>query len=84
MSSKEERAKSKEDSQQDVCCPFCFLMKTVKESKLKQSEFCNHLYNAQIELLQAFRSLIDTRISALEKKKSSASGKKKATRIELE
>ena len=41
------------------------------------------MYNARIEMLQAFRSLIDQRISSLEKRKSSAEGKK-ATKIEVE
>ncbi len=79
MSNQKDETRKREECQQDTCCPFCYLMRTVKES-----EFCSHLYNAQIELLQAFKSLIDTRISSLEKKKSSTSGKKKATKIEVE
>jgi hypothetical protein len=41
------------------------------------------MYNARIEMLQAFRSLIDRRISTLEKKKGATEGKK-ATKIAVE
>ncbi len=84
MSKRTENMNTQEETNQDVYCPFCFLMKTVKESKLKHSEFCTHLYNAQIELLQAFKSLIDAKISSLEKKKTKTPGRKKATKIKVE
>jgi len=84
MSKKKEETRAEEEFQHDLYCPFCFFLKTVKESKVKHSEFCNHIYNAQIELLQAFKSLIDARISTLEKKKTYASRSKKATKIEVE
>ena len=64
-------------------CLFCSLMKTVRSATEKHSAFYSHMFNARIEVLQAFRSLIDQRISVLEKKKSSTEGKK-ATRIEVE
>lgn len=64
-------------------CLFCSLVKSVRSATEKHSAFYTHMYNARIEVLQAFRSLIDQRISSLEKRKSSAEGKK-ATKIELE
>jgi hypothetical protein len=53
-------------------------------TKDKHNEFFTHIFNARIEVLQAFRSLIDQRISTLEKKKNSRPEGKKATKIEVE
>lgn len=69
-------------SEQEACL-FCSLMKTVRSATEKHSAFYTHMFNARIEVLQAFRSLIDQRISVLEKKKSSPD-RKKATQIEVE
>ena len=65
-------------------CPFCSFLRAVRSTKEKHSEFCTHIFNAQIEMLQAFKSLIDQRISTLEKKMSSRPEGKKATKIEVE
>jgi hypothetical protein len=64
-------------------CLFCSFVKSVRSATEKHNAFYTHMYNARIEVLQAFRSLIDQRISSLEKKKSSGEGKK-ATKIVLE
>ncbi len=84
MAEKKTQTETKQSEQHDMYCPFCFLMKTLKESKTKHHEFCQHIYNAQIELLQAFKTLIDTRISSLEKRKKEVTTPKKATRIKVE
>lgn len=83
MSETKSKDTSKEEFRHEDCCPFCFFMKTMKETKAKHSEFYNHIYNAQIEVLQAFKSLIDGRISALEKRESGGA-KSKATKIKVE
>ena len=64
-------------------CLFCSLFSTVRSAKEKHSPFFNHMYNARIEVLQAFKSLIERQISSLEKRKGSAEGKK-ATKIAVE
>lgn len=84
MSETKSKDTSKEEFWHEECCPFCFLMKVMKEKKARHSEFYNHIYNAQIEVLQAFKSLIDGRISALEKRGSGKAKSKKATKIKVE
>ena len=64
-------------------CLFCSFLKSVRSATEKQGAFHTHMYNARIEVLQAFRSLIDQRISSLEQRKSSTEGKK-ATKIKVE
>ena len=64
-------------------CLLCSFLKAVGSAREKHGAFYNHMYNARIEMLQAFRSLIDQRISSLEKRKSST-GARKATKIEVE
>ena len=68
----------------DESCPFCRFWRAVRSTKEKHNEFHTHIFNAQIEMLQAFKSLIDQRISTLEKRKSSKQEGKKATKIEVE
>ncbi len=64
-------------------CLLCSFLKSVRSATEKQGAFFTHMCNARIEVLQAFRSLIDQRISSLEERKSSAEGKK-ATKIKVE
>ena len=64
-------------------CLFCSLLNTVRSAREKHGAFYTHMYNARIEMLQAFRSLIDQRISSLEERKSCTEAKK-ATKIEVE
>jgi hypothetical protein len=73
-----------EDELHEMACPFRLLMKTVSKTTRKHSAFFNHLMNAQIELLQAFKSVIDQQISCLEDKKKNMGDTKKATKIEVE
>lgn len=73
-----------EDKFHEMPCPFCLLMKTVSKTTGKHSAFFNHLMNARIELLQAFKSVIDQRISCLEERKKRMADTKKATKIKVE
>ncbi|MFP3870759.1 MAG: hypothetical protein ACLFVT_07795 [Syntrophobacteria bacterium] len=50
----------------------------MEETKKRHSDFFVHLHNAQIELLRAFRSVLDGKITSLEKQK------KKVTRVSVE
>ena len=72
------------DKCHEIACPFCLIMKTVSKTRKRHSAFFNHLMNAQIEMLQACRSVIDERISSIEKKKECMADTKKATKIEVE
>jgi hypothetical protein len=65
-------------------CPLCALMGVVGQVAGRHSLFFNHLAKAEIELLKAFKSLIDQRISSLEKADDSNAVSKKATRIDVE
>lgn len=51
----------------------------MEEAKEQYSGFFTHLRNARMEVLRAFRTLIDERISSLEKQK-----KKKVTKVKVE
>lgn len=68
---------------EDQNCLLCSLVKTLRSAKQKQGAFHTHMYNARIEVLQAFRSLIDERIENLKKRKNREEGKK-ATKIIVE
>jgi hypothetical protein len=59
-------------------------MKALAGTKRKYSECYTHLLNAQIELLQAFKSFIDQQILSLESRKSAATDPRKASKIEVE
>lgn len=67
----------------ELPCPFCLVMKRVSERRRRHSGFFNHLMNAQIELLQAFRSVIDDQISRLEERKRGGV-EKEASKIVVE
>jgi hypothetical protein len=73
----EDRSEAKSRPQQ-CWCPFCFGMRVFEERRKRHREFFVHLDKARIEILQAFRSLIDERIADLEKQK------KKVTKVEVE
>jgi hypothetical protein len=72
------------DKHHEMACPICFLMNRFARTKRKHRAFFDHLANAQIEMLQAFKSVIDEQISSLEGKKQSEGDTKKASRIEVE
>jgi hypothetical protein len=50
----------------------------MEEAKVQHRGFFTHLRNARIEVLKGFRTLIDDRISSLEKQK------KKVTKVKVE
>jgi hypothetical protein len=76
-SKKEEKSKAK--MEHTTCyCPFCFSSRIMEEAKEQYSGFFTHLRNARIEVLRGFRTLIDERISSLEKQK------KKVTKVRVE
>lgn len=72
------------EKRKDVRCPICFLMDAAGQLQRRHSTFFNHLANAQIELLQAVKALVDRRISALEERKHSWTPTRSATKIEVE
>ncbi len=74
---KEEKSKARVEYER-CCCPFCFTSRMMEEAKEEYSGFFTHLRNARIEVLRGFRTLIDERISALEKQK------KKVTKVKVE
>ncbi len=74
---KEEKGKAKVEHTA-CCCPFCLSSRMMEEAKEQYSGFFTHLRNARIEVLKGFRTLIDDRISSLEKQK------KKVTKVKVE
>jgi hypothetical protein len=71
--------KSKASTEHDTCCcPFCLSSRMMEEAKEQYSGFFTHLRQARIEVLRAFRTLIDERISSLEE------NKKKVTKVKVE
>ena len=73
----EEKGKARVEHER-CCCPFCLTSRMMEEAKEEYSGFFTHLRNARIEVLRGFRTLIDERISALEKQK------KKVTKVKVE
>jgi hypothetical protein len=76
-SKKEEKSEAKMEHT-TCCCPFCLSNRMMEEAKEQYSGFFTHLRNARIEVLRGFRTLIDERISSLEKQK------KKVTKVKVE
>ncbi len=74
---KEEKGKARMEHE-TCCCPFCLSRRMMDEAKEQYSGFFTHLRNARIEVLRAFRTLIDERISNLEGKK------KKVTKVKVD
>lgn len=73
----EERSKTRREHE-TCCCPFCLSRRMMQGAEEKYSGFFAHLRNARVEVLRAFRTLIDERISCLEQKK------KKVTKVKVE
>ncbi len=84
MNGKEEEAKDRSELHPEDYCPACLLVRAMKERRTRYSGFFDHLFSAQIEVLRAFRSLVDARIDAIEKRRTGQEGEKKATRIEVD
>ncbi len=76
--------KPHDEERQDCDCPLCALMGMVGHARRRSGTFFHHLGNAEIELLKAFRSLIDQRITSLEAETGWGGCRKKATKIEVE
>ncbi len=73
-----------DESRQACGCPLCALMGMVGHARRQHGTFFHHLGNAEIELLKAFKSLIDQRITTLESEADPEAHSKRATRIEVE
>jgi hypothetical protein len=66
-------------ARQAACmCPFCWGQRVLHHQVERYGDFFSHLNQARIEVLSAFRSLLDQRIADLKKKE------KKVTKIEVE
>ena len=76
-SKKEKKIKARSEHE-TCCCPFCLSSRMIDEAKEQYSGFFTHLRKARIEVLRAFRTLIDERISSLEE------DKKKVTKVKVE
>ena len=63
----------------EVICPLCLFMRSLSEKQKQYQQFFEHLNKAKIEVLEAFKSLIEERIEEIEKKR-----KKKVEKIEVE
>lgn len=66
------------------CCPVCMVVKGAARMRSRYSGFFTHMANAQIEFLQAFRSLIDQHIAHLEERRNCMQKSSKATKIKVE
>ncbi len=82
MNETETRSEHRGCERGDAFCPLCALRGALGRVQFGQSEFFTHLRNARIEALRAVRSVVDNRISALEKDREAH--KKKPIKIEVE
>lgn len=64
-------------------CPFARIFSEMEKGWGGKSVFFRHLHQSHVELLKAFRSLLDERINELEKKAANR-GKKRTTKIKVE
>ena len=79
MSKPKREKKSKASAEHEACCcPFCLSSRVIEEAKEQYSGFFSHFRKARIEVLKAFRTLIDEKISSLEE------NKKKVTKVKVE
>jgi hypothetical protein len=84
MKEKDREAREEGAAQSEEYCPVCFMIKSMQERRTRYGAFFEHFFNAQIEMLKAFRSLVDTRIAAIERLKAPPAQEKRATRIDVE
>jgi hypothetical protein len=59
-------------------------MGSFRRSTCGHTDFFTHMHNARIEVLRAVKSLIDDRITSLEKQRDARTEKKKSIKIEVE
>ena len=84
MSSNTETGESKKEGQK--CGPFCpinSITSMVGQCLDRNSEVYKHLTKSRVEMLKAFRSLVDRRIEILEERIATTTSKK-ATKITVE
>jgi hypothetical protein len=68
-----------EGARHESCfCPFCWGKRVLHDQVEGYGDFFSHLNQARIEVLLAFRSLLDQRIADLQRKQ------RKVTKIEVE
>jgi hypothetical protein len=84
MTGEEEELRERSALHPEDLCPACLLMRAMKERRTRYSGFFDHLYSAQIEMLKAFRALVDAKIAAVEGRKAEEDVVKKVTRIEVD
>ena len=53
----------------EVICPLCLFMRSLSEKQKQYQQFFEHLNKARIEVLEAFKSLIEGRIEEIKKEK---------------
>lgn len=80
----ESRAGRNESEHKGYSCPLCTMMKGLSEIRSRHAAFFKHLTNARIEVLQAFKSLIDQQIASLEQQRNSMGEIRKVTKITVE
>lgn len=87
MKKRESRKKKKSDETEGIgvekChCPYCIFMEKFSLGRKRNVAFWEHLDKAQIELLEAFRAVVDQKIDQLKERKHSSS--EDITKIEIE
>jgi hypothetical protein len=79
MKENKREAVGEEGARHEACmCPCCWGQRVLHDQVERYGDFFSHLNQARIEVLLAFRSLVDQRIADLQKKE------KKVTKIEVE
>jgi hypothetical protein len=76
------KAKRKPKKEQDVLCPLCLLVGSIKDMVDTESPFFKHMRNARIEFLEGLKVLIEDRIEAM--KKGTESKRPTLTKIKVE
>ncbi len=87
MKQKEVRKKkgsneAKNSEREDCHCPYCTFMDMFSIERKRNEEFWKHVDRAQVELLEAFRSLIDKKIDHIKGRNHGSS--EGLTKIEIE
>jgi hypothetical protein len=79
MNEKTRKAEGDERVRHETCmCPFCWGQRVLHDQVERYGDFFSHLNQARIEVLLAFRWLLDQRIADLQR------NKRKVTKIEVE
>jgi hypothetical protein len=78
----EKEEKTREAESVKCHCPYCRFMEKFSWKRRRNEEFWEHLDKAHIELLEAFRSALDSEIQRIKKRKDRTS--EGLTKIEIE